>query len=453
MTLGNFARRTKIIATVGPSQRYTETDAPAPDSVSKVNSNTIRAMILEGVNVFRLNFSHAKKGDSNHTNEKEFAWIIREEAARLGAPVEIMGDLQGPKHRVGEFEKNAEGKEEVAFKAGDTLVMHSHLPKGHKDAQGMVHVPFADEDDRSGTEKLYESLKPGEKILMNDGKVAVEIVSKVKDESGWHVETRVESGQGLSRRKGVNFPGSALNMSAFTPKDINDLRAMINIGVDKIALSFVQTAQDIRDLRNIIEVLKKEGGADPNYNPKIIAKIEKPQAILNIKEIAQEADEIMFARGDLGVESPHEMLPAAKEFIFAAAKKYKKPFIMATQVAPSLQFGKLPNRTEVCAIDTYVKDKVDYLMFSEETAMGVDPVNAVAQMRICIMQSEFLHKDPQACFGEMVRTITPNFNDSSRADKMKELMALLEEQAQELMPSIAAQPAAVDADKHRALTV
>lgn len=377
--MGAHARKTKILATVGPSQRYKKEVGVPDDMVNTVNPNAIRHLMRAGVNVFRLNFSHG-----THEDHAEMTTIIRKVALQEKADIQILGDLQGPKHRLGKF-KPAPGEKKgfVKLREGGVLYLHSNLAQGFQRKSGTIHAGFKSED-------VYPTLKVGQRVLMADAAVAVEIDEVGKTvANGKYARTHVLRGTELSDAKGVNFPDSCLKIDVITEKDLEDVKCMVALQVDKIALSFVQTADDIKNLKKIIRDL------DPNYMPRIVAKIEKPGALVNIDEIARESNELMFARGDMGVEMPQEDLPGAKEIIFEAAYKHDKEVIIATQVLLSMTNNAIETRAETCGIWQHVEEGAAYIMLSEETANGNHPIAAVERMRINIERAEFKRDNPQ----------------------------------------------------------
>ena len=418
LSIAGPVTHTKIIATMGPAQRHPD-NPDLGEEAGSVNKEMIRDMMIAGARVFRLNFSHVK--DADHAGEKEFAWVIREVAAELGISdeVKIMGDLQGPKHRLGLFKKH--GNEEngsVEFKAGDTLIMHSGIEEGYKADDGTIHAHFKNED-------VYPHLQKGEEIKLADGAVILEVLDTGQDEDEYFAKTQIIQGTELSDRKGVNFPDSNMEIDVLPDKDLHDLPAMIDIRVDKIAVSFIQTAEDVINLKQNIARIKAEKSINDEYTPLNVGKIEKPLALLNIDEIGQEVDEFMFARGDMGVEIDENDLPVAKEIIKASAHKHGKPVIIATQVMSSLQFKPNPTRSEICAVNTYVDERTDFLMFSEETAMGRYVIAAINAMQRGITKGEFLRDFPKKCTADFLDRLANKFNQTDRVQRRKNLLGML----------------------------
>ncbi|MCB9310745.1 MAG: pyruvate kinase [Lewinellaceae bacterium] len=333
-------RKTKIIATVGP----------ACDTIPKLMD-----LVKAGVDVFRLNFSHG-----THENHLEVIDNILEINEMLGTHVGILADLQGPKLRVGNMENNG-----INIAPGDILTFVNEKCVGNKDRIYMSYSSFA------------KDVKPGEMVLVDDGKIRLEVIStNNKDE----VKLKVLFGSFLSSKKGVNLPDTKISQPSLTEKDLEDLDFILTQPVNWIALSFVRNASDVTDLQKKI--------AKKNHHAKVIAKIEKPEAIKNIKEIVKVADGIMIARGDLGVEVPMEQLPSLQKRIIIRCVKMAKPVIVATQMMESMIVNPSPSRAEVTDVANAVLDGTDAVMLSGETSVGNHPVLVVKEMRKIISDAE-----------------------------------------------------------------
>lgn len=321
-------RKAKIVATLGPA-------SSSPEMLEK--------LFLAGVDVFRINMSHTQ-----HDLLRQLHGDIRALEAKLQRPIGILADLQGPKIRIGTFKDK-----DVRINAGDTFVFDTDKTPG--DAT-RVHLPHPE---------IFASAKAGDNLLLNDGKLRVEIV-KAEPE---RLETRVIFGGALSDRKGVNLPDTVIPIPALTAKDRADLEAAAEVGVDWIALSFVQRADDVAEARKLIA-----GRAG------VMAKIEKPAALNCLDEILEIADGLMVARGDLGVELPLEAVPGRQKQITRAARRFGKPVIVATQMLESMIVEPVPTRAEVSDVATAVFEGADAIMLSAESATGAWPDKAVATM-------------------------------------------------------------------------
>ena len=322
--------RTKIIATIGPSSSDYE---------------ILREMVIKGVDVVRLNFSHG-----SHKDHKKVISNVREISDELGVPITILQDLQGPKIRVGKLEK-----EQIVLKDGDNLSITS------KNIRGNHHSICIDNN-------VIGDIKIGEKILIDDGKIELKVVSKEDKQ----LEATIVRGGILLERKGVNLPESDIKLSSVTQKDIEDLMFGLKNDVDWIALSFVRSDKDILELKNLIK--------DNGFKTKVIAKIEKPQAIKNIDDIILESDGLMVARGDLGVEMPMETVPIIQKKIVDKCNLACKPVIIATQMLESMITSKTPTRAESNDVANAVLDGTDAVMLSAESATGNYPLLAVESM-------------------------------------------------------------------------
>ena len=333
-----FYNKTKIIATIGPSSS---------------DINILKEMIIAGVDVVRLNFSHGEK-----EFHKQIIKNVRKISEELQAPICILQDLQGPKIRVGEILNDS-----IELKDNEELKIVS------KNVVGDSRVISIDND------VLYD-IKSNERILIDDGKIELRVISSSKNE----VLTKIIRGGILLPRKGINFPESNISVSSITEKDIEDLHFGLDNDVDWIALSFVRSEKDIKLLRKLIRERRKE--------TRIIAKIEKPQAIKNIDKIIKASDGLMVARGDLGVEMPMESVPIYQKKIVDKCNKAYKPVIIATQMLESMVEQKTPTRAESNDVANAVLDGADAVMLSAESATGNYPIIAVKSMEKIISSVE-----------------------------------------------------------------
>jgi len=352
-------KKTKIVATLGPACETKE---------------ILQEMIHSGVNVFRINFSHA-----DHEGVKNKIDIIRELNDELGFHVAILADLQGPKLRVGKMEKG------VVLKKGDTFTFTTQKVIGNAQQAYMTY------------QKFPKDVHTGEKILVDDGKLLFNVVSTNNKDT---VITQVVRGGKLKSKKGVNLPNTQISLPALTKKDKIDVKFAVQQEVDWIALSFVRTADDVQLLRDFIDNLS-------SYKIPIIAKIEKPEALVNIAEIIQVADALMVARGDLGVEIPMEKVPLIQKKLVRDAKKAHKPVIIATQMMETMITSQVPTRAEVNDVANSIMDGTDAVMLSGETSVGEYPVEVIQQMRSIIesVENSPLINVPKA----NIRSITDRF--------------------------------------------
>ena len=337
----SLLKKTKIVATLGPASASEE---------------IIHQMVKAGVNVFRINFSHA-----DYDDVIERIQIIRKLNDEYKYNIAILGDLQGPKLRVGVM------KQDVVVVKGDVIKFCTGEPfDGNSERVYMNYKNFP------------RDVKPGERILLDDGK----LIFEVKHTNGTdEVETIVIQGGPLRSKKGVNLPNTAISLPALTPKDINDAHFAIKQEVDWIALSFVRHAGDLKLLQNIID--EKSAHKIP-----IIAKIEKPEAIENIKEIVSNCDGLMVARGDLGVEIPAEEVPLVQKKLVHIAKKARIPVIIATQMMETMIDSLTPTRAEVNDVANSIMDGADAVMLSGETSVGKYPVEVIETMTKIIKSVE-----------------------------------------------------------------
>ncbi len=317
----------------------------------------LERLIGAGMNVARLNFSHGTQEGHAQVFKR-----IRDLSERLGRPITILQDLQGPKIRTGEI-KN--GSVELTPDQPFTLTTRDVLGD-----EKTVPVDF---------EELPECVKPGGRILLDDGNLELVAIEIGEDE----VVTRVVQGGLLKPNKGVNLPGAKLDIPGFTEKDEADLAFGLKLGVDAVAISFVRSARDIRRVRRIISRLNPQRAKIP-----IIAKMERPEAMENLEEIVQEADGVMVARGDLGVEMAPESVPIAQKGIIQAANHYSKLVITATQMLDSMINNPRPTRAEASDVANAIFDGSDAVMLSGETAAGRYPIQAVEMMNAIVQEAE-----------------------------------------------------------------
>jgi len=322
---------------------------PAVESTEKVAE-----LIAAGMNMARLNLSHG--GYDEHQNRLD---LVRNAAAAANRPVAILVDLQGPKIRLARFK---DGPHELA--RGDIFTITTDEVEGTKEKCGTTYKGLAGD------------CKPGDRILIDDGKVTVEVL----EVNGNDVVTTVVQPGFVSNNKGINLPGVAVSVPALSEKDMDDLRWGLRAGADFIALSFVRNAKDIDDVHRIMD---EEGIRRP-----VIAKIEKPQAVDNLEEIVAAFDGIMVARGDLGVEMPIEEVPLVQKRCIALARASAKPVIVATQMLDSMITNSTPTRAEATDCANAVLDGADALMLSGETSVGAFAIEAVATMARIIARTE-----------------------------------------------------------------
>lgn len=332
-------RRAKIVATMGPATSSYE---------------TVRALISAGVDVVRLNLSHG----TTDVHDVSFA-NARKAAEETGRAVAVLADLQGPKIRLGTF---ADGPHELAV--GDIFKITIDEIEGTKEIVGTTY------------KGLPTDVSPGDFLLIDDGKVRVEVV----ETDGTVVTTRVVVAGTVSNSKGINLPGVAVNVPALSEKDESDLRWALRTGVDLVALSFVRDATDVT---RVHEIMSEEGVKIP-----VIAKIEKPQAVEALEEIVAAFDGIMVARGDLGVELPLEAVPIVQKRAIDLARRNAKPVIVATQMLESMITNPVPTRAETSDVANAVLDGADAVMLSGETSVGEYPVLVVETMARIVGSTE-----------------------------------------------------------------
>lgn len=355
-------RRTKIIATLGP----------ASDDKSKINQ-----LLRSGVNIFRLNMSH---GD--HDYHRQLFQRIRQCAKTSGDHVAILMDLCGPKIRVGKFERGS-----IQLKKNAIVTIRCARGVGSDDVIISQYL------------RLYKDVKQGERILLDDGNMEC-CVQQVK---GKDVICKVVYGGVLKDNKGLNLPDSSVSAASFTPKDKRDVALAMELEADFVALSFVRSAKDIRDLHRYMD---RQGAPVP-----IIAKIEKPEAVKNIDEVIKAAYGIMIARGDLGIELPAEEVPLIQQELINKARLNKCPVIVATQMMESMISNARPTRAEVGDVAGAAMSSTDAVMLSAETAAGRFPVKAVRMMDKILREIE-VHQWRNATFGDQL--VVPEGMPSSR---------------------------------------
>lgn len=333
--------RTKIIATIGPSSG---------------EARILERMIRAGMTVARFNFAHGDRGDF-----ASWAQTIRRLSKKLGVPVAILQDLQGPKLRVGKLPEAG-----LLLEAGERLILTS---RGTAKKGEIKRIPIQ-------LTTLAGDVRADDRILLDDGRLELVVIKT----EGAEIEARVVCGGILKSAKGMNLPDSEVSVPALTAKDRDDLAFGAHLGVDFVGLSFVRRAADIRQLRRLLH----QAGSQA----KIVAKIEKHEAIGAIDEIVGEADAIMVARGDLGLELPAEDVPLLQKKLITKALLARKPIIVATQMLESMVTNPRPTRAEVSDVANAVFDSADALMLSAETATGDYPVEAVAMMATIIGKAE-----------------------------------------------------------------
>ncbi|AYO58523.1 pyruvate kinase [Chryseobacterium sp. 6424] len=343
--MNKYLKKTKIIATLGPASSSKE---------------TMLQLIQAGTDVFRINFSHA-----DYELVRKNVETIRQLNQEYGYSVGILGDLQGPKLRIGVV------KEGSYLNPGDILTFTNEKIEGDSERVYMTYQQFP------------QDVKVGERILIDDGKLVLEVIETNNVDT---VRARTIQGGPLSSKKGVNLPNTNVSLPALTEKDIEDANFMLDLELDWIALSFVRHAQDIIDLKKLIK-----NHPTNKYKTPIIAKIEKPEGVRNIEEILMECDGLMVARGDLGVEVPMEEVPAIQKNLVAIARKHSKPVIIATQMMETMINSLTPTRAEVNDVANSVLDGADAVMLSGETSVGKYPVDVVKNMAKIVKKIERTH--------------------------------------------------------------
>jgi len=332
-------RKVKVLATLGPSSKSPE---------------RIAALFEAGADIFRINMSH-----TSHEEMRELMARIRDVEAAFDRPIGVLVDLQGPKLRIGSFE------EPIELTVGQRFRLDSDPAAGSSER---VYLPHPE---------IFEALQPGHSILLDDGKVRLRVLH-LDTESA---ETEVVQGRKLSSRKGVSLPETLLRSGALTEKDRKDFDAAIAAEADWVALSFIQRPSDISEAKKIAR-----------HRVGIMAKIEKPQAMEEIEQIAELSDAIMVARGDLGVEMPIELVPGVQKQLTRLGRRLGKPVIVATQMLESMIASPVPTRAEVSDVATAVFEGADAIMLSAESAAGDYPIEAVQMMdRIAVAVEQDMH--------------------------------------------------------------
>jgi len=321
-------RRTKIVATLGPASS---------------ERNVIARLFAAGADVFRINMSH-----TSHERMRELVAAIRSVEADQNRPIGILVDLQGPKLRLGAFRDGV-----ATIEKGQEFALDSDPTPGDATRVNLPHP------------EIFAAIKPGDALLIDDGKLRLVTTAA----SPQQIVTRVEVGGKVSNRKGVSLPDTVIPLAALTPKDIADLEAALNTGIDWIALSFIQRPEDIAEAKKLTR-----GRAA------VMAKIEKPQAVARLGDILDLADALMVARGDLGVEMPLEQVPGVQKEMTRQCRRAGKPVVVATQMLESMIASPVPTRAEVSDVATAIFDGADAVMLSAESASGQYPIEAVATM-------------------------------------------------------------------------
>ena len=332
-------KKTKIVATLGPASSDKE---------------ILRQMLIEGVNVCRLNFSHG-----THEDHENAIRTIRELNQEMGLNTAILADLQGPKIRTGVMENNG-----VSLVNGETVIIITDEIVGTAE-KFSINYP-----------QLPKEVLAGEIILLDDGKLKLEVISS----NGSEISAKVLHGGILSSKKGVNLPNTKISMPCLTKKDLADLEFALEQNVDWVGLSFVRSARDIIELKHLI--LSKKCKA------KVIAKIEKPEAIDDIDDILRASDALMVARGDLGVEIPYQKVPLIQKMLIKKGRTHAKPVIVATQMMESMITSISPTRAEVNDVANAVLDGADAVMLSGETSVGKFPVDVIRTMASIVNEME-----------------------------------------------------------------
>ena len=337
-------RRTKIVATIGPASQ---------------SEDVLEKLILAGMNVARMNFSHG-----THEQHAERIAIIRRLSNKLGVPVGILQDLQGPKIRVGNLEHP------LQLSTGELVCLYVAEDSAPAVSVQTIPVDFPE---------LFESVHVNDRLLLDDGRLALSVVTSEKRT----LTARVEVGGPLSSHKGINLPGVRIRVSGFTSKDEADLAFGLEQGVDAVAISFVRSADDVLKVRTAIKKLNKQP-----YTPLLIAKLEKPEVFAELDRVLEIVDGVMVARGDLGVEMPPEKVPVMQKRIIQSANACAKLVITATQMLESMINNPLPTRAEASDVANAIFDGTDAVMLSAESASGHYPVEAVTMMGRIAQEAE-----------------------------------------------------------------
>ncbi|MED4654185.1 pyruvate kinase [Bacillus pseudomycoides] len=320
------------------------------------NKDTLSQLIRNGMNIIRLNLSHG-----SHESHKEIIQLVKS----LDDSIKILGDLQGPKIRLGVIEENG-----VTLQAGDTFTLYIHSISGHKE-EASVDYPG-----------IINDVKVGSRILINDGQVEL-TVEKISEDK---IETKVKVGGDIASHKGVNLPGTIVSLPAITEKDKKDIQFLLSENVDFIACSFVRKPSHIQEIRNFIR-LKNE------TSPNLIAKVETMEAIENFQEICKEVEGIMIARGDLGVELPYQFIPLLQKMMIHECNRTNTYVITATQMLQSMVDYSIPTRAEVTDVFQAVLDGTNAVMLSAESASGDHPIESIKTLRLVSEFAEHVKKD------------------------------------------------------------
>jgi len=340
-----MTRKAKIVATVGPASQ---------------TEDVLEKLILAGMNVARMNFSH---GTQDQHSER--IALIRKVSEKLGVSVGILQDLQGPKIRVGALD------EPVQLSEGETVILYVTGTTPPEIECKKIPVDFR---------QLFDSVRTSDRLLLDDGRLTLEVVS-VKDRNA--LTAKVIVGGPLTSHKGINLPGVRLRIAGFTDKDEADLAFGISQGVDAVAISFVRTADDVKKVRYAMERF-----SNGKRLPLLIAKLEKPEALDNLDAILDNVEGVMVARGDLGVELPPERVPALQKHIIRTANARGKLVITATQMLESMITNPLPTRAEASDVANAIFDGTDAVMLSAESASGKYPVESVSMMDRIVTEAE-----------------------------------------------------------------
>ncbi len=361
-------RRAKIVATIGPAC---------------ASEQMLEKLLIAGINVARLNFSHGQ-----HSDHAARIACLRQLSEKLRLPVGILQDLQGPKVRVGILDPALELAED------EIVRLHAEDNPDLESEEKQIPVALVE---------LFESVSTGDHILLDDGHLDLQVIETKNGE----LRARVITGGRLSSHKGINLPGVHLNIPGFTEKDKIDLAFGMSQEVDFVAISFVRTAQDVKMVRDAMEVIDERGS-----HPLLIAKLEQPEALSNLDAILEIADGVMVARGDLGVEMPPEAVPIAQKKIIQAANRCGKIVITATQMLDSMIINPLPTRAEASDVANAIFDGTDAVMLSGETASGAYPLEAVQFMDRIVRTAELNfsewghYRAPDALTGDDEASIT-----------------------------------------------
>ncbi len=340
-----MTRNAKIVATIGPASQSEE---------------VLEKLILAGMNVARMNFSHG-----THEEHADRIALLRSVSERLGISIGILQDLQGPKIRVGELPAI------IQLSEGETVTLYATGTPPPGNGEKKIPVDFR---------QLFDSVRTSDRLLLDDGRLTLEVVS-VKDRNA--LTAQVVIGGPLSSHKGINLPGVRLRIAGFTEKDEADLAFGIAQGVDAVAISFVRTVDDVKKVRYAMERF-----SSGKRLPLLIAKLEKPEALENLDSILEAVDGVMVARGDLGVELPPERVPVQQKHIIRTANRQAKLVITATQMLESMISNPLPTRAEASDVANAVFDGTDAVMLSAESASGKYPVESVQMMDRIVREAE-----------------------------------------------------------------